>query len=129
MLCSIKTYKKERAAFRTWLYHIAVNKIIDYRRKKTMQTITLEKIEIAEEKDFIQHIEQSELLCKIENYVSCFPSIVQQIYRLHIYGGFSFAQIALDLNIPEATAKAHYYRLQKKVRKEFYDDYRDVIGN
>lgn len=127
MLRSLKTYKKEHASFRTWIYHIATNKIIDYRRKKILKTITLNEIDIADEQDFIRQIEQSELLLKIERYVSCFPPIVQQIYRLHIYGDFTFAQIALDLNVPESTVKSHYYRLQKKIRKEFYHDYRDVI--
>lgn len=129
MLRSIKTYKKEQASFRTWLYHIATNKVIDYRRRKTPQTITLDEIDITDENDFIRQIEQSELLLKIERYVSCFPPTVQQIYRLHVYGDFTFAQIALSLNISEATAKSHYYRLQKKVKKEFYNDYRDIIGS
>ena len=129
MLHSIKTYKKEQASFRTWLYHIATNKVIDYRRRKTPQTITLDEIDITNENDFIRQIEQSELLLKIERYVSCFPPTVQQIYRLHVYGDFTFVQIALSLNIPEATVKSHYYRLQKKVKKEFYNDYRDIIGS
>ncbi len=129
VLRSIKTYKKEQAAFRTWLYHIATNKVIDYRRKKAPRTIALDEIDIAEGNDFVHQIEQSELLMKIESYVSCFQPIVQQIYRLHIYGDFTFAQIASDLAIPEATVKTHYYRLQKKIRKEFYDAYREVIGS
>lgn len=33
MLQSIYAYKKEMADFRTWLYRIATNKVIDYRRK------------------------------------------------------------------------------------------------
>lgn len=128
MLRSIKTYKKEQASFRTWLYHIATNKIIDYRRKKVPQTITLDEIETADENDFIQQIGQSELLHKIEVYVSCFPLNVQQVYRLHVYGDFTFEQISLSLNLSEGTVKSCYYRLQKKIRKEFYDEYRDVIG-
>ncbi len=128
MLRSIKTYKKEQASFRTWLYRIATNKMIDYRRKKVPQTISLDEIETADENDFIQQIGQSELLHKIEVYVSCFPLNVQQVYRLHVYGDFTFEQISLSLNLSEGTVKSYYYRLQKKIRKEFYDEYRDVIG-
>ena len=128
MLQSIKTYKKERASFRTWLYHIATNKIVDYRRQKVPQTIALDEVEAADETDFLRQIGQSELLSKIEAYVSCFPPNAQQIYRLHVYGDFTFEQISLSLNLPEGTVKSYYYRLQKKIRKEFYDEYRDVIG-
>ena len=128
MLRSIKTYKKGQASFRTWLYHIATNKMVDYRRKKVPQTITLDEIEMADENDFIQQIGESELLHKIEVYVSRFPLNVQQVYRLHIYGDFTFAQISLSLNLSEGTVKSYYYRLQEKIRKEFYDEYRDAIG-
>ena len=127
-LRSIKTYKKEQASFRTWLYHIATNKIIDHRRKKAPQTIALDGIEAAEETDFVRQLGQSELLYQIEVYVSCFPLKIQQIYRLHVYGDFTFAQISLSLGLPEGTVKSYYYRLQKRIRKEFYDEYRDVIG-
>lgn len=33
MLHSIGSYQEKRASFRTWLYRIAINKIIDCRRK------------------------------------------------------------------------------------------------
>ena len=33
MLQSIPAYKKQMASFRTWLYRIATNKVIDYRKK------------------------------------------------------------------------------------------------
>ena len=128
MLRSIKTYKKERASFRTWLYHIATNKIIDYRRKKAPQTIALDETGVTDENDFIQQIGQSELLQKIEVYVSGFPLNVQQVYRLHVYGDFTFEQISWSLNLSEGTVKSYYYRLQKKIRREFQDEYRDVIG-
>lgn len=127
MLQSIKTYKKEQASFRTWLYRIATNKIIDYRRRCSTQLISLDDIEVADEIDFTKQIEQAELLMKIEKYISHFLPLVQQIYRLHIYGDFTFTQIAADLNISESTVKSHYYRLQKKIRKEFQDEYKGII--
>lgn len=129
MLHSIKTYKKEQASFRTWLYRIATNKIIDYRRKYSTQSISLDEIEAADEIDFTKQLEQSDLLMKIEEYISHFLPLAQQIYRLHIYGEFTFKQIAADLNISEATVKSHYYRLQEKIRKEFYDEYKEIIRN
>ena len=72
MLHSIKTYKKEQASFRTWLYRIATNKIIDYRRKRSPQAISLDEAETSDETDFIKQIEQADLLREIEQYVSHF---------------------------------------------------------
>ena len=127
MLRSIKSYKKERSSFRTWLYRIATNKIIDCRRKKVPTTAAPDEVNTADDADFISQIAQAELLKKIEGYVNRFSPAVQQIYRLHIYGDFTFASIASALDIPEATVKSHYYRLQKKIREEFGDEYRDVV--
>lgn len=127
MLHSIKTYKKDQASFRTWLYRIATNKIIDHRRKCSLKLISLDEINVADEIDFTKQIEQADLLMKIEKYISHFLPLVQQIYRLHIYGDFTFTQIAADLDISESTVKSYYYRLQKKIRKEFYDEYKGII--
>ena len=128
MLQSIKSYKREKASFRTWLYRIATNKIIDYQRQYSTKSIPLGDTEISDEIDFTKQIEKTDFLIKIEKYVSCFAPVVQQIYRLHVFGDFTFTQISSGLNIPEATVKSHYYRLQKKIRKEFYHEYRELIG-
>ena len=51
--------------------------------------------------------------------------LVQQIYRLHVYGDYTFAEISKIVEIPEATVKTKYYRLMKDIRKEFADEYRE----
>ena len=73
--------------------------------------IALDENEATDENDFTQQIVQSELLHKIEAYVSCFPLNIQQVYRLHVYGDFTFEQISLSLDISEGTVKSYYYRL------------------
>lgn len=124
MLRSIHSYKKEIASFRTWLYRIATNKVIDYRRQKIPQTVSLEEVELEDEKDFVKELRQKELLEKIEGYVSGYPASAQQIYRLHIYGEYTFGEISEIQGMPESSVKSVYYRLLEKIRKEFGDEYR-----
>lgn len=127
MLQSIYAYKKEMAGFRTWLYRIAANKVIDYRRKYVPATVDIEEAEVKETYDFLETWMQGELLKRIETFVCKYSVLVQQIFRLHIYGNYTFAEIAEMLERPEATVKTKYYRLMKEIREEFADEYREFI--
>lgn len=135
MLHSISSYQEKLASFRTWLYRIAANKIIDRRRKAVPNTIPWEDIEtneeafLAEQFDYLESMAQKQLLSQIECYVSAFRTDIQQIFRLHMYGGQTFGEIALLIGIPEASVKSKYYRLLKQIRKEFNDEYMEIIRN
>ena len=45
----------------------------------------------------------------------------QAVFRLRIYGEKSFPEIAAALGEPEAAVKSRYYRLVKRLRKEFQE--------
>lgn len=132
MLHSIGSYQEKLASFRTWLYRIAANKIIDYRRKNILKMIPLEEEEIIGELetgqvDYIEYLAQKQLLSQIECYVSAFRTDVQQIFRLHLYGEQTFEEIAILIGIPESSVKSKYYRLLKQIRKEFNNEYMEII--
>lgn len=135
MLHSIGSYQEKLASFRTWLYRIAINKIIDSRRKNMPKVIPLEEVESGEEicetdqVDYIECMAQKQLLFQIERYVSGFRTDIQQIFRLHIYGEQTFGEIAALIGIPEASVKSKYYRLLKQIRKEFNNEYMEIIRN
>ena len=44
MLRSIGSYREKLASFRTWLYRIAENKVIDFRRRSIRWTVSLDNI-------------------------------------------------------------------------------------
>lgn len=119
MLRSLSSYNQKKAGFRTWLYHIAAHKVIDERRKGKMVIIPLEEQEIALEEDFTEEIQNQEFLAEIEKFVCHIQPEIQEIFRLRIYAGYSFPEIAAALLQPETKVKAQYYRLLEKIRKEF----------
>lgn len=135
MLHSIASYQEKLASFRTWLYRIATNKIIDFRRKVLQNTISLEELDETEIVDYVSRIDyehniiQAEFLRKIEHYISGFQTDVQQIFRLHIYGEQTFQEIASLTEMPEASVKSKYYRLIKQIRRDFYEEYTEIIRN
>ncbi len=140
MLRSVGSYKEKLATFRTWLYRIAANKVIDFRRKSVQRTVSLEDIyntdtytphadsrsacsALVDLTDYVDILSDKQLTADIECFVSGFRTDIQQIFRLHIYGGQTFKEIALALEIPESSVKSKYYRLIAKIRKEFHDEY------
>ncbi|MBQ4626862.1 MAG: sigma-70 family RNA polymerase sigma factor [Clostridia bacterium] len=130
MLRSISLYDSEKSAFRTWLYRIASNKIIDYRRSRRgreLLSFDAESFDVPDEPDFERTLENSELIAKIEEYVSSFDAGNQEIFRLRVFGEYSFREIAECISIPEASIKTSYYRMIKKIRKEFEDEYTDAF--
>lgn len=134
MLRSIASYQEKQSSFRTWLYRIATNKIIDFRRKAVNSTVSLEECDEAETADYVggmdyeNNMVQAAFLEKIEAYVSGFQTDIQQIFRLHIYGEQTFQEIARFIGMPEASVKSKYYRLIKQVRRCFHDEYTEIIG-
>lgn len=126
MLQSIGNFDRKKASFRTWLYRIATYKLIDAARKFSPETVALEDLEIPEELDFVKQWEDQELLRRIHAYVQKQGHVLELIYRLRLYQGFSFREIGDSLQLPEATVKSRYHRLCKKIKEEFGDEYQDV---
>ncbi len=116
---------KKGACFKTWLFKIASNKLVDYFRSRayheTIKTLPLEEIEPIAEADFVKSFEDGEFTRKVCGYVGSMPPETQKIFHLHIFGEYTFAEIAETVGLPESSVKSRYYRLINLLRKEFSD--------
>lgn len=123
MLESLHRFDESKALFRTWLYKIATNKIIDYYRSKQYKYRNLfdsvDNIEIKENDNFIVKLENKEDVEKIQDIVNNLDTKDQEIFRLKIFSEMKFDEISNILNIPVSTIKSKYYRLINKVKNEF----------
>lgn len=119
MLRALPSYRSERGAFRTWLYRIAANKVIDARRRAHLTPLPLEELEVSSAEDFAAQILDRAILERIEAYVSGMEPQAQAVFRLRLYAEQSFPEIAAALGEPEAAVKSRYYRLLKRLREEF----------
>ena len=119
---------KKDASFRTWLYKIASNKVVDYYRSRTYKegaktlSIDADEIEPISEEDFTLKFEGGEFTERVCVYVGNLPPDTQKIFMLHIFGEYTFAQIAEALGLPEGSVKSKYYRLINLLGKEFADN-------
>lgn len=123
VLKSITNFDDSKASFRTWIYRIATNKVVDYFRSKNYKynttTETIEYKQINDESDFTVSLEHKEDVEKIQNIVNKLSGEHQEIFRLKIFLESTFIEIGQVLKIPESTVKTKYYSIIKKVKNEF----------
>lgn len=122
ILHSLPSFNAQKASFRTWIYRIAANKVIDARRRAHTNMVSLENVDIPDGDDFTARVRDRVLLDQIEDYVSGLDPQIQAVFRLHLYGEKSFPEIAAALGQSEAAVKSQYYRLIGRLRKEFGSD-------
>ncbi|WP_343247051.1 sigma-70 family RNA polymerase sigma factor [Diplocloster hominis] len=120
-LHSLASYDPSKAGFSTWLCRIAAHKVIDARRRHRPVTVPLEEEDIRIQEDFTDDLADRELIRQMEEYVCGLSPQLQEIFRLRLYADLTFVQIASVTMQPEAKIKAQYYRLIKRLRKEFED--------
>lgn len=122
MLISISNYDFTRASFRTWLYKIASNKLVDYYRSKSYKhstkIIDLDGIEIRDSKDIEEEAIQKEHIKEIIEIVNNLTSNYQYIFRLKVFGEMTFKEIGFVLQISESTVKTRYYKIIKSIKQE-----------
>jgi RNA polymerase sigma-70 factor (ECF subfamily) len=123
VLHSLPTFNPKKAGFRTWLYQVANSRIIDSRRKFRPDEVQIDETEVYVSADFTLDLQNRELLQRIEENISSYPSDVQRIFRLHIYNDMTFTKIAAAMNLPEATVKTKFYRTIKKIKEVFRNEY------
>lgn len=121
-LRAIHKFDEQKASFRTWLYKIATNKIIDFIRNRKTGPLQCDiyEIEAAEDVNFEEFIENEEFSSRLVNYISEFNAENQRIFRLKFFEEYTFSQISEIMNLPESTVKTRYYRLLKKIKTEFF---------
>jgi RNA polymerase sigma-70 factor (ECF subfamily) len=117
---NLQSYKS-KASFSTWLYRIAVNRCIDWTRKKKLHTVSAIYDSSDEEIDIYEVMEDSgggpeEALIKQENkdyivkVVEDLPEIYKTVIILYYFQDFSPREISDITDIPKRTIETRLYR-------------------
>ncbi|MGM8365428.1 RNA polymerase sigma factor [Virgibacillus sp. W0181] len=121
MLQSLHSFDEKKASFRTWLYKLTTNRIVDFYRSKYYKQSTSIYIEdtdgIVSKKDFTVLLEYKQDIEEIVHIVNRLDTVTQQIFRLKFFGEYTFLEIANLLEIPQSTVKTKYYSMIKKIKK------------
>jgi len=130
MLQSISNYDEGKSSFRTWLYKIATNKLIDYYRSRQYKNssilVSIDDYALHETEDFTISIENKQEAQTIIGIVNRFDASSQLIVRLKIFAQYTFIEISNVLNVSESTVKTRYYSIIKKIKICLEDNYGQI---
>jgi RNA polymerase sigma-70 factor (ECF subfamily) len=114
--------------FKTWLFKIASNHMIDYWRKKKIRTITIDhpfkkndslpplQIESGQ-MQVQQKLEWRELVKKIENTLDLLSPHLRELFVCRHISDMSYEEIAEIKNLPVGTVKNRIYQAKEKLKK------------
>lgn len=121
------SFDSRKAIFRTWLYHVASNKLIDYyrsrRHKERLQESPIEEFsaELPFGEDITELLMQKERIAHIMEIVSGYDLAWVRIFQMKCFEDRTFADIASTLGISENTVKTRYYTVIRRLRKENWE--------
>ncbi|MDE2125079.1 MAG: sigma-70 family RNA polymerase sigma factor [Armatimonadetes bacterium] len=104
----------------TWIYRIAMNQCLEYRRKRRIETLPLfEEVALsaaATEAGPEQLAEKSELRRRIERALTHLSPLHQQVILLHELHELTYQEVAAMLGIPVGTVKSRLANAFQKLR-------------
>lgn len=130
VLKGISTFDERKAQFRTWLYRVASNKIMDYYRSSQHNMRALEDTFSTEmednlpapDVDMLEHILHKEKMRKVMEVVSQYDVQWVRIFQKKCFEEKTFAEIAEELEISDNTVKTRFYNMLRRIKTEVADD-------
>jgi RNA polymerase sigma-70 factor (ECF subfamily) len=127
----IREFKGD-AAFSTWLYRIAFNEAISYRRERRRPAVSLEvsdngvrsALEPVERTGPEARLESEETQKKVQQALDLLSDEDRQVILLRDLQGHSYEEIAEILGIPKGTVRSRLHR----ARLELRDRLKSFIG-
>jgi len=125
---SLKSFRLE-ASFYTWLYRIAMNRAIDFTRKRKRREVAGFDESIANKDEDggiaeIHHsdspsksLERKQLYAKIMESLEKLPADQKQVILLRELEGLSYKEISEVMGIPEGTVMSRLFYARKKMQK------------
>ena len=120
---------RDTAAFSTWLYSIARNRIIDYFRSQNRQREVIEVKEDIDEYSAAKHQEpqqvgvNQQLVQRLKELIGDLPPPQREAFLLKEEAGLSLAEIADVAGVDRETIKSRLRYAVNKLRKQLTIDY------
>lgn len=109
---------KGDATFGLWLKQIVINKSINQLRKRKVEFVHIEEIDVAEERDTEDSVAGEDLQWKVEEIreaVALLPDRYRVVLTLYLFEGYDHEEISYILKIAEGTSRTQYMRAKMKL--------------
>jgi RNA polymerase sigma-70 factor (ECF subfamily) len=108
---------REHSKFFTWLYRIAVNTCISYKRKNRRRDVPY-----SPEKGAENRLEEKvHMKVAIDDALTKLPKRQRLAFILHHYEGYTFEEVGRIMSITTGAAKAHNHHAIRKLRRFLKD--------
>ena len=115
----IRNFNPRKASFKTWLYQIARNNVIDHFRSNRQTDDIEDAWGLQSVTDIAKETGQKLQIEEIQKYMSELKPEQREILLLRIWGGQSFAEIAEITGKTEASCKMMFKRTIEILRDNF----------
>ncbi|MES2447050.1 MAG: sigma-70 family RNA polymerase sigma factor [Bacteroidota bacterium] len=109
----IKDFRQE-TTFGLWLKQIVINRSINYLRKRKLELVSLDEVEVADEIE--TDFEETTLKVEaIKTAMNELPDGYRVVLTLYLFEGYDHEEIAHILKITENTSRSQYMRAKRKL--------------
>ncbi len=102
---------------RCYLFRIVYNLCTDKLRRKSVQTVPFERVDMPDETE--NELDEEEI-DRINRLLDDLPPHEAEIVRMNVVDELSFVEISHILNLPQSTAKSRFYSGMKKLREKYF---------
>lgn len=114
-------------SFKAWMWKIARNLLIDFRRKRKPD-ISLDAVDEDDDRPLVDQlaakgagpaaeVERDDLTRRVMRAVGTLPEVQREVFLMRVQGDFSFSEIAKTLGIPLNTALGRMHDAMTKLKK------------
>ena len=100
---------KGRSSLSTWVYRVALNHCLEYRRKRRLQTVPAEENLMLRNDDWQADPEKvafhQELASSVEQALNSLSPAHREVVVLHELQGLTYQEVAATLDVPVGTVK------------------------
>lgn len=110
------------SALGTWIYRVAMNHCLEYRRKRRLDQIPLDEELMLASRDWhadpVQCADKQELSQRVEAAINSLSPLHRDVVVLHELQGLTYQEVAATLDVPVGTVKSRLSNAFRRLRDQ-----------